>query len=139
MEPSPTLIADRIRSLGYRMTPQRLSIIHLLCDSEHIAPTEIHQQLISLYPGFTEPTVYRTLNFLNKLGIVRATHVGNGKLHYELARDNHHHIQCHRCGRRTLLTSETLQPLFERLEVQTGYLLTQHHLTLSGLCPNCKG
>lgn len=138
MENTPTQIASQIRSMGFRMTPQRMEILAILSQSEHLTPPQIHAQLVCKVPGFTEPTLYRTLDFLCKNGFVQATHVGNGKMQYELTDSMHHHTVCKECGQRKLISSEIMQVIYDRFETETGFKLMEHHLTLNGLCPDCK-
>ncbi len=66
-----TEYAPQLRERGYRMTPQRMAILHVLHHSgEHLSPAEVYKQARMELPGLTEPTVYRTLEFLadNALG-----------------------------------------------------------------------
>jgi len=64
--------APQLRSLGYRMTPQRIAILHALRHSgKHLSPRDVYQRARKDVPGLTEPTVYRTLEFLAKNGLAR--------------------------------------------------------------------
>ena len=60
--------ASQLRARGFRMTSQRLAILHVLRHAgTHLSPGEIYQQAKHDYPGLTEPTVYRTLEFLSEM------------------------------------------------------------------------
>ncbi len=133
---NPTHLAEQIRGRGFRLTRQRNAILEVLHTSgEHLTRTEIFARIA---PALTEPTVYRTLDFLVEQGLVRVTHTGNGRLEYELARHPHHHLLCRACGAELELSSETMQTIFDQLEIVTGYHLTENHITLTGICPGCK-
>mgnify|MGYP003493023126 FL=1 len=57
--------APQLRARGFRMTPQRLAILHVLRhDGTHLSPAEVYKKARKEVPGLTEPTVYRTLEFL---------------------------------------------------------------------------
>jgi len=57
--------ARLLRAQGFRLTPQRLTILTILRHSgRHLSPLEIYQQAHQAMPGITEATVYRTLNWL---------------------------------------------------------------------------
>ena len=58
---------DKLRSQGYRMTPQRLAILSILENAgRHLSPQEIFDRARQwAMPGMTEATVYRTLSFLD--------------------------------------------------------------------------
>ncbi len=132
-------LTQTLRKRGYRLTPQRLSILQILHDAPgHLTPQEVYQRAKASMPGLTEPTVYRTLDFLSQHGLALAAHMGSGKLVYEIARRPHHHAMCQVCGRETEIDHAALAPLYAHIETQTGYALTTSHLTFFGLCPNCR-
>ena len=132
-------LAVEIRKRGYRATPQRLAVMHTLhISGGHLTPLEIYDQVRGAISGVTEATIYRTLEFLAENDFVRATHAGRGRLEYEMAGAEHHHLLCRACGHELALPREQLDFLYIELERQTGFRLTESHLTLVGLCPHCK-
>lgn len=131
--------APQLRARGYRMTPQRLAILHVLHHSgEHLSPTEVYERARMELPSITETTVYRTLEFLASNGLARPAHMGNGHLVYEIARHEHHHLKCRNCGNEMEVEHALLEKLYRQLEFETGYRLTDSHITFFGLCPNCQ-
>jgi Fe2+ or Zn2+ uptake regulation protein len=86
----------------------------------------------------TEPTVYRTLEFLAENGFALAAHVGGGKLVYELTEENHHHLICRKCGKTVTVEYSALTHLYNQLGASTGFKLDSSHVTLFGLCPDCQ-
>lgn len=136
---SPDHLATQIREKGFRLTPQRMAILNILHDSGgHLSATAIYEQVRPLLPGITEPTVYRTLEFLCQNGLVRDTHAAGGRLEYELARVDHHHLVCRNCGQHAEIAHEQLLFIYDQLEQVTGFRLTESHITFTGLCPHCK-
>lgn len=130
---------SRLRSEGYRLTPQRLAILEILHKSGgHSTPTEIYQVARETLPGLTEATVYRTLNFLTEQGLVLAAHVGSGQLVYEIAERIHHHLICRNCGDTGEIEHEILEELYKKFQTKTGYIIDSTHLTFFGLCPKCQ-
>src|SRR5262245_809707 len=92
-------LATRLRAQGFRLTPQRLIIYHILHDSgRHLTPLEVVELAQQAMPGLTESTVYRTLTFLDEQGLAMVGHVGSGQIVYELAEHSHHHLVCRGCG-----------------------------------------
>lgn len=86
---------SRLRSQGYRLTPQRLAILEVLRSAKgHLSPADIYEIVVADLPGLTEATVYRTLNFLSEQGLVLVAHLGRGQLVYEIAEHDHHHLIC---------------------------------------------
>ena len=89
-------------------------------------------------PGLTEPTVYRTLEFLAKNELVHPSQLPNGHLTYQIVGDEHHHIICRVCGSETEVKHQLLENLYHKLESDSGYLRIDNHMTFFGICPNCQ-
>jgi Fur family ferric uptake transcriptional regulator len=131
--------APQLRSLGFRVTPQRLTVLHVLRHAEsRLSPAEVHQRARETLPGLTETTVYRTLDFLAENGLVWPIRLEKGHLVYELAGKRHHHLICRECGSEIEVPHSALKSAYAKLEAATGYRLFDAHLTLFGLCPKCQ-
>lgn len=131
-------ILHDLREHGHRLTPQRLAIMQILAEEgRHLSPAEIYQRAVQRLPGLTEATVYRTLDFLARNGLVLVAHIGDGRLVYEVAGHNHHHLICHECGGTVEIEHELLESLYDRLRDQTGFQIDHWHVTFFGLCPRC--
>ena len=131
--------APQLRSRGYRITAQRMAILHVLRHSgKHLSPREVYMKAKMDVPSLTEPTVYRTLEFLARNGLARPAQTGNGHLRYELAADDHHHVVCRACGGEIELQHRFLDNLYRTIESESGYRHIDSHLTFFGLCPDCQ-
>ena len=131
--------ASQLRARGFRMTPQRMAILHVLRHAgTHLSPREVYKQAKQDLPGLTEPTVYRTLEFLAGNGLARASQTGNGHLMYEIAGNDHHHIVCRSCGDQIEVDHVLLEQLYQKLESASGYLRIDSHMTFFGVCPACQ-
>ena len=133
------LLAQELRSRGYRLTPQRIAILRYLHDTPgHFSPAEIYDHVRQTTAGVTEATVYRTLEFLAQNDMIRPALSSNGHLVYEMAGHAHHHVICRSCGASVEVDHALLQKLYKQLESASGYQLTSGHLTFFGLCPACQ-
>ena len=131
--------APHLRGLGFRVTPQRMAILHVLRRSRgHLSPLQVYARARRSVPGLTQPTVYRTLEFLAANGLAWQSNMANGHLVYELAERNHNHIVCRECGNQVEIDPRVLDGAYRKLEAITGYSVDQHHVNLSGLCPRCR-
>lgn len=131
--------SPQLRARGYRMTSQRMAILHVLNHNrKHLSPVEVYEKARHVLPNLTETTVYRTLEFLAQNGLVRQALTGSGHLAYEIARHEHHHLICRRCGKDIEVEHELLKSMYQTLESESGYRLTDSHLTFFGLCPDCQ-
>ena len=134
-----TRYALRLRERGFRITPQRLAILNILCNTpHHLSPLEIYQQTQADIPGLTEATVYRTLTFLVEQGLAMPAHSGNGQMVYEIAERAHDHLICRACGQNQEINHEDLHELYEQLQAKTGFKIDSMHVTFFGLCPDCQ-
>ena len=130
--------ASQLRSRGYRMTPQRMAILHVLHQAgTHLSPSEIYKQARHELPTLTEPTVYRTLDFLAENGLVHPSHSGSRHLTYQIAGTDHHHIVCRICGSEVEVDHRLLESLYRNLESTSGYVRIDSHITFFGVCPDC--
>ncbi len=131
--------APQLRSLGYRVTAQRMAVLHVLRHSRsRLTPAEIYQRAREALPGLTETTVYRTLDFLAENGLAWPIRIDKGHLVYELAGTRHHHLICRQCGSEMEIDHAVLASAYAKLEAASGYRLFDDHLTLFGLCPKCQ-
>ena len=133
-----SIYAPQLRARGFRMTPQRMAILHVLHHAgTHLTPGEVYLSARHELPGLTEPTVYRTLDFLAENGLIHSSHSGSGHLTYEIAGRDHHHLVCRVCGREMEVEHSLLASLYHKLERASGFRKIDSHVTFFGLCPAC--
>jgi Fur family transcriptional regulator, ferric uptake regulator len=132
-------LGEILRARGFRMTPQRHAIIHILkVSGGHLSPNQVYEQARQTIPGITETTIYRTLEFLAENGLVQPALNGKRHLVYEITDHDHHHLICDSCGAEVNIAPGALQLAIDSLENQTGYRINAGHYTFFGLCPACK-
>jgi Fur family ferric uptake transcriptional regulator len=130
---------SQLRARGFRMTPQRMVILHVLHHSgEHLSPVEVFEHASRDLPGLTETTVYRTLEFLAENGLAHSARTHSGHLIYEIARQDHHHLVCRKCGAEIWIDHAQLAKVYNQLEASSGYRFIDSHVTFFGLCPECQ-
>ena len=131
--------APQLRARGFRMTSQRMAILHVLHhEGIHLSPAEVYKKARKEVPGLTEPTVYRTLEFLADIALVRPSYTATGHLTYEIAGNDHHHMVCRNCGAEIEVEHTLLESLYRILETTSGYRSIDSHVTFFGVCPKCR-
>ena len=134
-----SIYAPQLRARGFRMTPQRLAILHVLHHAgTHLSPGEIFKRARQELPGITEPTVYRTLDFLTENGLIYPSHSGNRHSAYQIAGRDHHHLICRICGGEVEVDHSLLASLYRKLEAESGYTRIDSHVNFFGICPDCR-
>ena len=125
---------------GHRLTRSRRAIIAVLQQTQKpLSPREILSLARQSVAKLDLVTVYRTLDLLSSSYLVRRIHHIDGCHAYLAARQGHHHaIICEKCGRAAEFRGDNdLSELLTRVERETGYVVKQHLLQLTGLCPGC--
>ena len=132
-------ILNVIESNGYRRTASRLAIVGTLVDcAGHVTADELAEKVRQEAPRVGRMTVYRTLDLLVELGVVRPIYQGTGAAHYILmANGSHHHLICARCNDVIEFEERSAGMLMEQLAEQFNFHLVSHLLELHGLCEDC--
>ena len=132
-------MAQTLRQAGYRLTQPRLAILQVLAENDGgLSPEAVHQQGKAICASLGLVTVYRTLDLLAELGLVRRVHSEQRCHSFASAGTDRHHLICQGCYRVTEFPCDGLDGLIESVRQQTGYTITEHLLELSGLCPDCQ-
>ncbi len=130
-----------LRREGFKITPQRRAVLSTIVGNrDHLTPADIHEKVSQQYPGIGLVTIYRTLDILDKLGLICEVHSGGSCKSYLLRRpsQHHHHLVCSGCGTVADFTECDLSKLAERLSNETGFEIDGHILEFSGRCVNCQ-
>jgi len=140
MEMTEQEILDQISSQGYRVTRARRAIIRVLLeDTGQLSPEELMHLARQKHANVGLVTVYRTLDLLSDMGYVRRVHTGdncNGFAKVSLG--HRHHLICRGCGKVVDFEGCDLTPMVTRVEQETGFVIDEHILELSGVCSACR-
>jgi Fur family ferric uptake transcriptional regulator len=135
--PESTL-ANLLRSRGLRLTAQRQLILEAVHGLGHATPEQVHAAVREVAAGVNITTIYRTLELLERLGLVTHTHLSHGSPTYHSAGDDQHvHLVCRSCGRVGEVDPELVQPLADRLAGERGFQIDIGHMALFGVCAGC--
>ena len=139
MNVNQTQMTQALRQAGYKLTQPRLAILRVLQENEHsLTPEEVYRQGKRICSSLGLVTVYRTLDLLAELGLVRRVHSEQRCHSYASAGTGRHYLVCRGCHRVIEFPCNGLDDLIENVRRQTGYAITDHLLELGGLCPDCQ-
>ena len=128
-----------LRARGYRLTPQRQLVLEAVGELGHATPEEIATAVRRTASGVNISTVYRTLELLEEVGLVRHAHLGHGPPTYSVATDDDHvHLVCRDCGRVEEAAAELVAPAIERLSQEKGFSVDVGHFAVFGRCRDCR-
>jgi Fur family ferric uptake transcriptional regulator len=130
-------LADR----GLRLTRQRRAVLDAVAEaSSSVSPLEVFDAARLRCPELGLTTVYRTFEILGEIGALRRVH---GHKHCEAfvpaGAAHGHTVVCSSCGRVSEFTECDMHAVADAAAHQTGYLITEHFLQLSGVCRRCAG
>jgi Fur family ferric uptake transcriptional regulator len=133
-------VIERLRAAGYKITPPRLAVLEVIEQKgEHLNPNEILAQAKAIHPALGRATVYRTLELLTQLGVVRPIYVGESGPTYIRADGNHHHLVCSNCGIVIDFDQCVADQMASELHARFGFQIKSHLLEFYGLCAECHG
>ena len=96
------------------------------------------EEIIARLPSCCTATVYRSLEQLTSLGIIRKLSIPNRKAVYEYSRDPHTHLMCTACARISDLPLD-LSGLIGEAARLDGFTVKWSDATAYGLCRECAG
>lgn len=116
---------------------QRESIINILkCNFEHPTAYRVYELVKAVEPTISKSTVYRNLEQLVKVGLVRKISIGDDFEHYDIDReDGHSHLVCKCCGKifDINLNVEKIENLIKN---QTEFSCC-NEIVVMGICKDC--
>ena len=140
-----------LKKAGLKVTVPRMKILEFLEASKgnHQSADDIRRALHDKGEDIGLATVYRVLTQFEMAGIVERHHFesGQGKRAggesgqavFELSEKGHHdHIVCVSCGKVEEFFDEMIESRQREVAAAKGYEVTDHNLTLYGMCPQCK-
>lgn len=132
-------LAERLRGQGYRLTPQRQLVLRAVEKLGHATPDEVLAEVHAQSSAVNVSTVYRTLEVLEELGLVRHAHLSDRAPTYHSVTDHEHfHLVCRNCHRVQSVDPEVVAPFAERLREQREFVIDVGHLAIFGTCVECE-
>ncbi|MBQ7786030.1 MAG: transcriptional repressor [Clostridia bacterium] len=120
--------------MNARISAQAKQVLSVLADKRcHMTAEEILASLESIGTA----TVYRALDHLTELGMIRRLSLGKKSAVYEYIRDSHMHFVCNCCGK-----VYDIQTDFSGMSREAAKMLGHHvnwtEVTAHGVCSICQ-
>ena len=127
-----------LREKGYRLTPQRELVLKAVDELGHATPDEVLAKVREQSSAVNISTVYRTLELLEELEMVRHTHITDrAPTYHSRTTPDHVHLVCRGCGEVIEAEPEEFTPLSEALQSKHRFTADMGHLTVFGRCGGC--
>ena len=130
-------LAARLREQGLRLTPQRELILRAVEELRHATPDEVLAHVRGQVTSVNASTVYRTLEVLEELGLVRHTHLSDrAPTYHSIDEHEHVHVVCRHCNDVRSYDPELVAPVVAALAAD-GFTMDVGHLAIFGVCAGC--
>jgi Fur family ferric uptake transcriptional regulator len=133
-------VRDRLRERGLRWTPQRRTLIDVLSRADgHVTGSELIERCREVDPTTIPSTVYRTLDVLEELGLIRHGHGADGREEFHVLPEAvHGHLHCGTCGRISEIDADDAAAFVTAIEARHGFAVDLSHITVVGECSSCR-
>lgn len=135
-------VVELLRAAGHRVSaPCRLVLHELFAADGPISAQFIADQAqASGGLPMEKPSVYRNLERLESLGVVRHVHLGHGPgLYMLVGSGDREFLTCERCQRVTAVDPAELDAVRAQIRERFGYEARFGHFPIVGLCAECAG
>jgi Fur family ferric uptake transcriptional regulator len=138
-DPAWAQVRDRLHERGLRWTPQRRLLVDVLARTDgHITGAELVERCRAADPLTTPSTVYRTLDVLEDIGLIRHAHGLDGREEFHVRPSREHgHLHCTRCHGAWEIGPDEAAGLVAELEGSRGFRVDLGHLSVVGVCREC--
>ena len=136
-----SIIEEKCRQKGVRLTDQRKVIARILSESKEVYGSKDHPDVDELYkrvskidPKISIATVYRTVKLFEESGILTKHEFKGGKARYEELNEGHHdHLIDIKTGEIIEFVDDEIEKLQKKVAEKHGYKLVDHKLELYGV------
>ncbi len=127
-------LAERLRALGMKVTPQRELILRIVAgNTSHPTAESVFSAARAQMPMISLKTVYQTLNDLAQAGEIRTIDIGSGAARFDPNTGEHHHAVCDTCA--TIVDVDLAA--VPDLDARHGFTVNDIDVTFRGICASC--
>jgi len=124
---------------GEKLTPQREAVLQVIRErGDHPTANDIFEAARKRLPTISYATVYNSLRYLRETGLVREISFGDSASRYDRETDRHDHAICNNCGKLVDFDLQETADLMRAAARKSRFKPESVHLTLRGLCPDCR-
>jgi len=121
------------------LTPQRQAVLQAIRSREdHPTAGEVFAAARTHLPSISFATVYNSLRYLKQAGLIREISFGDGASRYDREIDRHDHAICTSCGKLVDFDLPETADLLRVAARKSRFSAESVHLTLMGICPDCR-
>jgi Fur family peroxide stress response transcriptional regulator len=127
------------RERGLPLTVQRRDIFKAVFErDDHPSADQVYELVKDRIPGLSRTTVYRVLDTLVELGVIRRLHHPGAGARFDGKIHRHHHLVCRKCGCVIDLETGSLDGLRVPPRSREGFEVEDYSVHFIGLCQECR-
>ncbi len=121
------------------LTKQRQAVLRAIRESDkHLTANEVFDDARLFFAGISFATVYNSLNYLKKEGLIGEIQFGADAKRYDRKLTRHDHAICNQCEKLVDLELPLPDEIFREAANRSKFEIETIELTLRGLCPECS-
>lgn len=127
------------RENGLPLTVQRKVILEAVLErKDHPTADQIYESVKVGLPGLSKATVYRILDILVQVGVVKKVFHTDAVARFDPVVSRHHHATCRLCGQLIDLAPDRVPDIpLPKIE-GTGFEITDYSINFTGVCSRCQ-
>jgi Fur family ferric uptake transcriptional regulator len=130
-----------LRAAGYRRGGARTAVVEALARHDcAVTALDLDDELRRRKPAVGRASIYRALEQLEQIGLLRCIEVARGVAGYERIEpggEHHHHAICGDCGRMIPFEDASLERAIDKVSVRMSFDAAGHEVTIRGRCERC--
>ncbi len=127
------------RERGMPLTVQRRDILRaVLQRDDHPSVDQIFESVKGRIPGLSRTTVYRSLETLCKLGVLRRLHHPGATVRFDGKVTRHHHLICRTCHKVVDVETKKFDTIELSPKQRRGFVVEDFAVHFHGLCRACR-
>ena len=132
-------IIELFKKNQFKVTTQRIAICKFVFSrGDHPSADQIYQVLKKDYPALSLGTVYKTLDLLEKLGLLQKLRFNEDRIRYDPDMDLHINMVCSKCGKIYDYKAETIKELWNAIISDIGIKPKGQRIDIYYECDDCK-
>jgi len=133
------LMEQRCREMHVPLTAQRRLVFgELAARSDHPAADQIYDSLRQKDSGLSRTTVYRTLETLGQMGLIKRVPTPSACARFDAETTHHHHFVCTVCERVFDVPAVRSPEPDSPMTLPDGFLAAEATTTITGWCNQCR-
>jgi Fur family transcriptional regulator, ferric uptake regulator len=132
---------EALRARGLRVSAARRLVLEALYAADGpVTAEQVAGGLDGRLPRSDLASVYRNLETLEEIGLVRHFHLGHGPgLYAPAGTGEREYLVCASCGAVKSVDADEMEPVRSEIRKRFGYEARFSHFPVLGSCPDCEG